>query len=288
MAVCISTSQAAGIRIQNQFMTHFLESGTAARAGLFSAYLAESGFDAADYVFEGLNGHELGFLEMLSSPRTRDAHTIFESWGLHYRILDVAMKLYPVCGLLQPVVQGVVALRQQASFAAAEIAQVEVVGNSSLAEVCDIPNPSTHAAASMSLHHVVASAFIDGDVTMRSLSQERIADPHVSQLRSRVQMRIDKDYAPGFLTSPIEVRLKLKSGKVSSVEMRTIHGFPPHYLAREEVVAKFERTTQGMISPERMAQIEGCVDGLEEIDDLAELSKLLRQEPISPSPVVKV
>jgi 2-methylcitrate dehydratase PrpD len=135
---------------------------------------------------------------------------------------------------------------------------------------------------------VVASAFIDGDVTMRSLSQERIADPHVSQLRSRVQMRIDKDYAPGFLTSPIEVRLKLKSGKVSSVEMRTIHGFPPHYLAREEVVAKFERTTQGMISPERMAQIEGCVDGLEEIDDLAELSKLLRQEPISPSPVVKV
>ena len=284
MAVCISTSQAAGIRIQNQYMTHFLESGTAARAGLFSAYLAEGGFDAADYVFEGLNGSELGFLEMLSGPRSPDPNAIFQSWGSPYRILDVSMKLYPVCGLLQPVVQGVMTLRKQGSFVAADIAQVEVVGNGSLAEVCDIPNPSTDAAATMSLHHVVASAFIDPEVTINSLRRERVADPHVSELRRRVQLRIDEGAARGFLTSPIEVRLKLKSGELSTVKVSTIHGLPPQYLTREEILTKFQRTTEAMISTERMNEIVACVDRLDEMDDLDEVTRLLCHESISNGP----
>jgi 2-methylcitrate dehydratase PrpD len=256
-------------------MTHFLESGTAARAGVLSAFLAAEGFEAADYVFEGLNGNQLGYFKLLSDSQPPPSDVLFASWGSPYRVLEVGVKQYPVCSLHQPIIQGLLSRRQSEELPIAEIDHIDVVGNGTLAELCDIPNPTTHSAAGMSLQHVIATVLIDGDVAIDSLSHEHLVDPTIASLRSRVRLRVDDKYPLGLFASPTLVTVALNSGRTVRMSADSHHGLPPDFLSHEEVVAKFRRSVNDLLSERRMDDIIEAVSELENLGDVGHLIQML-------------
>ena len=276
-ALSLAASQAAGMRVQNRSMTHFLESGTAGRAGILAAYLAESGFDGVDFFLEGLHGEKLGFLAMVGGPSTSDPKSILGSWGSPFRILDVGIKKYPGCFLLQPAMHGLKRMRLQQHFRAEDVDSVVIVSNSTLAEVCDIRDPRTHSEAAMSLHHVVASAITHDDVTLRAYSDEFINNSMIRRLREQVQLVVRDDYPAGFMTSPMEVTIRLKSGPAMTSEIQHVHGLPPggDHMDGAEVVAKFQAASAGVISPRRMDEIVSAVDQIESMENVRLLTSLL-------------
>lgn len=275
-AISIAVSQAAGMRIQNRYMTHFLESGTAARAGILSAFLAEGGLNAAPYVLEGLDG-DLGFLELLKGSPLDDPSSVVRDWGSPYRIREIGMKTYPACGLLQPVLQGLTELRGRARFALEDVVRIEIVGDRTLGEVCDIPDPSNHAAASMSLQHNVAVALTCSEVSIgTSFSDDALSDPQLKAMRHRVHLiRRERAFA-GFELVPIGIRLHLTSGKVLEATVNEVNGYPPApLLSKEDAFVKFERSVRSIATPSWIDRAAALVMDLDEERDAGDLARVL-------------
>jgi 2-methylcitrate dehydratase len=275
MALCIATSQAAGLRVQNISMTHYLESGTAARAGVLSALLAEAGFDAAIDVFDDPT---LGLMQLLTGQGTPPAEDVLHGWGSPYRLNEVSIKVYPMCMLLQPVVEAVDILRSKREFEIEDVARLDLIGSATLAEVCDNPSPRTHSEAAMSAQHVAAAALVDPGITLDTFGSACVTDANMVALRSRISVVVDPQWTPGFMTAPLGAVLHLESGEAVDALVVGARGMPPRTLGHDDVVRKFRVAGGRHLSSSRLRRIEQKVDDFEGIADAGSIMRLLVRE----------
>jgi 2-methylcitrate dehydratase len=273
-ALSIAASHASGLRIQYRSMTHFLESGHAARSGMLSAHLAREGVDAALDVFEGMGDHRFSFLGMLGSSDAAGGDLV-DGWGAPYRVLDVGIKRYPACFLLQPVVKPLMEMRQVQGFSATDVADVRVHGNGSLVK-CDIADPTSCAEALQSVQHVAAASLLYDELTVDKFSDSALGDVALAQLRSRVHFVERTDWPDGVFAAPVEVVVTLSSGEVLDSTIVGVDGLPPNpHLTTDEVVAKFDDAVGDLLGPGEKSRIVDCVSALEELADTATLASLL-------------
>jgi 2-methylcitrate dehydratase PrpD len=143
--------------------------GNAARNGLWSALLAEKGFDGPPEPLAGVQGfyHAMG--------ETPNLAAVTGGLGESWEILATSYKPYPCGFVIHPVLDCVLDWRR--ANPKAEVARVVVRGNPLLSDRTDRPDISTGRESQVSVQHAVAAALVTGEAKHgRSAARSGILD----------------------------------------------------------------------------------------------------------------
>jgi 2-methylcitrate dehydratase PrpD len=186
--------------------------GNAARNGLWSALLAEKGFDGPA---EPLAGRQ-GFYNALGDEPNLSLVT--DGLGDTFEIMATSYKPYPCGFVIHPVLD--CALDWRRAHPSAEVTRVVVRGNPLLAHRTDRPKISTGRESQVSVQHAVAAALVHGVAGLEQFTDACVSDPRVQALRRKVEVVRD----PQFSTIAAAVEITTPDGAVHLMSQTAARG----------------------------------------------------------------
>jgi 2-methylcitrate dehydratase PrpD len=161
--------------------------GNAARNGLWSALLAEKGFDGPPEPLAGVQG----FYNALNE--TPNLSLVTAGLGESWEIMATSYKPYPCGFVIHPVLDCVLDWRRD--HPKAEVARVVVRGNPLLGVRTDRPNVATGRESQVSVQHAVAAALVTGKAGIDQFSDTCVQDAKVQALRGKVVVERDDSFS---------------------------------------------------------------------------------------------
>ena len=268
-ALGIAASQAAGLREMFGSMNKSLHVGKAAQNGLLAALLAHRGFTSSGQALEAPRG----FCRVLSSDARLDQLTA--DWGAHWQIMSSGFKPFP-CGVVtHAAIEAALALHDEQGVRAEEVETTHARCHPLVLELTGKTDPQTGLEGKFSIYHCLAAALVDGRVTPRTFSDERVHDAQVLALRARVHVTVDEALA----TDQAEVTVKLRSGQELAVLIEHAAGSPQHPLTDGQLAAKFTGLVNeaGRLEPGAAQEILEQVYRVETLPDVTVLLRLCRK-----------
>jgi 2-methylcitrate dehydratase PrpD len=248
--------------------------GWAAHSGILAAAFARGGFTGPATILEGRFGFYRTFLGVVPDPRP------FETLGGDWETLRIGFKPYPCCHYNHAYLDCALELRQAHAIAPDAIEAVECrVPAGEVPIVCEPRGtklrPRTAYDAQFSLPYSVAAALLDGRVGLDTYAPARLGDPRLLDLAARVTHAVDPDsrFPEGF---PGWVRVKLRDGRTVEARQPDGRGGAGRPLPPQAVVAKFRDNAARAVGPAALARVEAAALGLEALDDVGRLMRLLR------------
>ncbi|MGQ0568108.1 MAG: MmgE/PrpD family protein, partial [Armatimonadota bacterium] len=242
--------------------------GGAGRNGVFAAYLAREGFTGPAPVFEGLRGFIAQVSGPLAIPRMagevpeEGIETSQERWegeggqplevdAGQFKLLDTAIKFWPAEYHSQAAIAVALDLRAQGlrpdaiesvTIRTFRVA-VEIIGGEP-----EKWSPATRETADHSMPYLVAAALLDGEITERQFTPDRIArgDIHALMARTRVVEEADltATYPSGI---PTIVEVRDASGRVHASRMDFPPGHGRNPLTDVQIDEKFHRLAEPVL-----------------------------------------
>jgi 2-methylcitrate dehydratase PrpD len=188
--------------------------GNSARNGLWSALLAERGFEGPPEPIAGVQG----FLSAMAEPPNWPVLT--EGLGETWEIAQNSIKPYPCGFVIHPVLDCVLDWRRDHPTEAIE--RVVVRGHPLLSHRTDRPDVSTGSESQVSVQHAVAAALVHGEAGLDQFSDECVRDPLVIAMRRRVEVIRD----PAIATVAAAVELSTRDGTSHSLSTSAAPGSP--------------------------------------------------------------
>jgi 2-methylcitrate dehydratase len=247
----------------------------ASRNGVLAAMLAEQGMTGPAPIFEG----EMGFFAEVAHGEF-DLPDLGGREGVEYMLPKTYLKNWPAEYHAQSAIDAALQIREQISDSAA-IERVLVETFAAAVEIIADPEkwrPKTRETADHSLPYCVAVALQDGNVGLDQFSGQRIADPMLLDLVSRVEVRPDArldDRYPASTPNRITVTTKNGQNVVREVEFPKGHSGNP--MTDDEVEDKFRRLADGEMTPHRQVEVLRRLWALEAEVDLGSLLSLFRR-----------
>jgi 2-methylcitrate dehydratase PrpD len=222
--------------------TKRLHAGAAAQSGIRAALLGESGFVGPKTVFEGAHG----FYKAFAPSREPDFAQLVEGLGERWVAASLAFKPYACGTMTQPFVDCAI-------DAAAELARREVSTDRIRSIVCKVGEGTVHRlweplarkhappngyAGKFSTPYCIAVGFIDGRAGLEQFTDERVRDPRLVALASRVGYEIDphNEYPRNYTG---HLRVTLDDGAIVEVEKPHLRGGAREPLTDDDIGAKF-------------------------------------------------
>jgi 2-methylcitrate dehydratase PrpD len=278
-ALGLAGTQSSGL-MAAQFgaMCKRMHHGLSARNGLYGALLAAGGYTGVKRVFEQEYG---GFLAMFGEGHSPDPTQIDRGLGETWETQAVALKRYAAMGGLHSPLDAVFEIDAKRKLVPGEIARIDV----------DLPKamyhhgwwkperPLTPVGAQMNVAYALSVAILDGVAMVHQFSPQRIDQDDVWRLIPKVTAHHDLELDKGGRGAEFAARVtihftdgaKLESFRPTS---RTIC----EPMSEAEVVSKFRLLTGDLGMRDRQQAIIDCVLGLESLDDVSTLPKLLAPE----------
>ncbi|MPZ62022.1 MAG: hypothetical protein GEU93_12165 [Propionibacteriales bacterium] len=271
-AVAIAANRASGMRSVFGSMGKAMNAGTAAQTGILAAALAERGFT-------GGSGVLAGFVEAHGGGALRLSHALDRSFTA--AVGGLSIKRYPSCGVTQAPIEA--ALRLAATERVSEeIDEIICTVDPYVRRLVITHPPRTGTEARFNLEHCVTVALVDRMVGMAQFSDERVGDPRVRDLASRVRVRDRAGAAAGpDMRWPCVLRVVGTDGSAASaaVDAPAGRGFG-ELLPERELLAKFADCARwgGLADPE-VAWLVTQLDQLETLPTVEPLTAALRRTP---------
>ena len=275
-AVGLACSTASGIKSfaggSGGGMVKRMHAGRAAAAGVRMSQLARRGFTGPAAAVDG----RFGLLEVFGG-QSAEPDQLWQALGERWAINEVWVKVYPVCGWIQGVVQLLLALRGPQPLEAARIRKVTVATSEFAVKYNGNKSPSDTMEAQYSIPYCVAVALTADAGDPHAFSLDAIKDPVRRAIAERVELCVDPQseavYPKQFGT---RVLLHLDSGEVKEAATLDPHGTAADPCTGEERIAKFTRLAG--LSPLKRdpAAIVAAVQTLDMAKSARELGKLLR------------
>jgi 2-methylcitrate dehydratase PrpD len=233
--------------------------GNAARNGLWSALLAEQGFDGPPEPLAGVQGfyHALG--------ETPDLSFVTENWGERWEIMATCYKPYPCGFVIHPVLDCVLDWRRDNPTA--DVRRVVVRGHPLLGVRTDRPDISTGRESQVSVQHAVAAALVTGQAGLDQFTDACVRDPKVQALRSKVEVERDD----GFSTIAAAVEITTADGKTHTLAQAAARGSEVNPLTDHDLEGKLRTAAAGW-DPHYDAT--ALIDAIWTLDQSADVSKL--------------
>jgi aconitate decarboxylase len=275
-ALGIAATQACGL-MAAQFgaMSKRMQHGFAARNGLLAATLAAGGYTGIKQVFEREYG---GFLSTFGEGHEPDASQIAAQLGERWETAKIALKPYAAMAGLHAAID---AAREILTARALDMARIETV-EISVSEAAfhhggwRAERPLSVVGAQMNLAYAVAVTLLDGATLAAQFAQSRIDADDVWGLIDRTTVlhdaQFDERYEDGYNT---RLRITLNDGQHLEAFVEQPRGGPLQPLTNGEIVEKFRTLTAPIVDAERSERIEATVLGLEELEDVHRLTRLL-------------
>ena len=274
-ALAIAASLASGIKANFGTMTKPLHIGQCTRNGLFAALIARDGFTASDRAFE----HKQGFFNVFNGESNYDAGKILPAWAKPLDIVKpgIAIKQYPCCGSTHSALDVMLRLVREHKPAADEIERIDVWTHARRLEHTNRPDPQSNLDAKFSVQYCMARAILDRKIAIEHFDGKAYEEPSVRKMLPRVhaapyttaQFPVDNHFGA-------EVRIALKGGKVLSGKIdqpygRTSDNALPASLLKE----KFDNCATRALTREQTMSVYSAIQGLENLQDVRELTALL-------------
>ncbi|MGA7489969.1 MAG: MmgE/PrpD family protein, partial [Xanthobacteraceae bacterium] len=152
--------------------------GNAARNGLWSALLAEQGFEGPPEPIAGVQG----FLNAMAEPPNWPALT--DGWGETWELAHNSIKPYPCGFVIHPFLDCVLDWRR--AHPGAPVERVMLRGNPLLSDRTDRPDVATGRESQVSVQHAVAAALVFAEAGLAQFTDECARDPAVVAMRRRI------------------------------------------------------------------------------------------------------
>jgi 2-methylcitrate dehydratase PrpD len=236
--------------------------GNAARNGLWSALLAEKGFDGPPEPLAGVQGfyHAMGETPNLAAVTDR----LGESW----EILATSYKPYPCGFVIHPVLDCVLDWRRDNPKA--EVTRVVISGNPLLSDRTNRPEVSTGRESQVSVQHAVAAALVTGKAGLDQFTDACVRDPKVMALRSKVEVLRDS----GFSTIAAAVEITTADGKTYKMSQTAARGSDANPLSDEDLEQKLRTAAAGWDPRHDLAPLIEAIWTLDKAADVSGLAAL--------------
>jgi 2-methylcitrate dehydratase PrpD len=236
--------------------------GNAARNGLWSALLAEQGYDGPAEPLAGVHGF---YHALVEKP---DLSCITEGWGENWAIMATSYKPYPCGFVIHPVLDCVLDWRRD--HPEADVTRVVVRGHPLLSVRADRPDVSTGREAQVSVQHAVAAALVTKQAGLEQFTDACVRDPEVLKMRSKVEVRRDERFS----TVAAAVEIATADGKTFSLEQSAARGSEANPLSDSDLEEKLRRAASGWDARYDTAPLIDAIWGIETSAEVSKLSSL--------------
>lgn len=248
--------------------------GEAGRAGVFAALLAKGGMQGPSLPFTG----QLGWTRVIARGEL-DMAWLDPRKGGRLRIYDVMIKPRAACAAA---ISSIIA----AEKAYPAIANPETIRKVTVttyeparAFIGNLPihwNPTTRESADHSIPYAVAATLVDGTAGVRQFSPERLFDPVIRRVLSKVEVISSEEFTAAYRKHPPEhhttVEVELADGRRIVGEAGGAKGDMANAATEETVTAKFRELCEpllGQSGTERALDVVSGIARLPRLDNVA-------------------
>ena len=257
-----ASTQSAGLCECLGWPAKSISVGNAARNGLWSALLAEKGFEGPAEPIAGVQG----FLNAMAEPPNWAPLT--EGLGDTWEITQNSIKPYPCGFVIHPFLDCVLDWRRQHPAAAVE--RVVARGNPLLAQRTDRPDIATGRESQVSVQHALAAALVHGEAGLDQFTDACARDPAVTELRRKVEVVRD----PAIATIAAKVELWTTDGTQHRLSTPAARGSPANPMSDREIEDKLRAIAAGWRAGHDVAPLIDAVWALDRSEDAAHLLAL--------------
>ncbi|MEM9626808.1 MAG: MmgE/PrpD family protein [Pseudomonadota bacterium] len=247
-----------------------MQMGFNARNAVVAADMAERGLAAPAAVLEG----EFGFFPLFEGDY--DLRPSLDTLGKLWRIEEMAHKPFPSGRATHGVLDGLLTLKREQGFDASDVDRVICRVPPLTAQLVGRPIKDVMEAnyARLSAPYVLASALIDGEVTIESFRSENLRDDGRLTIGKNITVEIDDNSDRNALT-PVTVSVHLKNGTAHDITMDVVYGNPKKPLTRAEHLQKFRRNWSIAARPLPDDQAETLITAIDDLETLANVARLV-------------
>ena len=196
--------------------------------------------------------------------------------GEEYTIKRVTYKPYPSCRWTHSAIDAVLELRQRykKEMTPENIDKIRVYLFKKALHI-NHPSPPTVESAQYSIPFTIGAAIVDGDVWLDQVSEERIKDPAILSLASKVEMVHNPEFDEAFPARPAEVELVTRSGKVFRKRVDFPRGDLENPLTQKQLEDKFLRLASQSIRERAASETLKAIKEIEKINRVSQLIEVI-------------
>lgn len=267
VAFGLAGTQAGGLRETFGTMTKAFHPARAAQSGLLAALLVQQGFTSASTILEGRHGFAAAFV-----PETADFAAMTDGLGQDWQLLHNAFKPYASAILSHPLVDAMLALRQQPGVAPAEITAIHARVNPLAITLESRPAPASGLEGRLSFQHAMTVALVDGACLPAQFTDARVHDPVVAGLRAKIVAVPDAALAQ----DQCAVTLTLADGRRLTEQVAHASGSPDQPMSDAQLEAKFRALAGAVLPRARLSRLLDTLWTLEQVADMGAVIRLCR------------
>ena len=239
--------------------------GMGARNGVTAVTMVQSGFTG---VWDVLDGEHNMILALSAAPQPEE---MVAGLGSRFFVSETAIKVFSVGYPIQAPLDALLTLRREHGLRPDTVAKIVVRLPDDGAGIVN-----NNAMPDVNVQHLMAVALIDGTVSFEmSHSRERMADPAVMAVRSRVELVADKSLRDPAAPRSGLVEVTLRDGRT----MRHFTRHPPGTKESPLDDASLESKVRDLVSPvlgeRQTATLIARVKAIEQVGDMRELVALM-------------
>ncbi len=246
--------------------------------GVFWTLMAQKGTEGTAQILDG----DAGFWTIMGSDQV-DFDSLLKGFGEKYNILDTKYKPYPLCTWGHTSVDAFKKIVEENNIEAGDIESVNIKTIKRAVDFLSDPAMTTIYDAQFSMPHAISMVALGKKPGPEWMSEENMfVNPEAKALAGKVTMEEDPLAEQVFfkekgLALPSRVRVKTVSGKEFVEEIQYSKGTPNNPFRVEELKDKFARLASSLFSEQRINEIMDTVDSLELLDDITDLTRLLKK-----------
>jgi len=277
-ALGITYSQTAGSfqSIADAVLTKRAQLGFAARAGVFSALLAERGITGPTNCIEGEYGIYNNYIKGEYDP-----NAVIAGLGKRFEIEGMGFKAYPSCGYTHGPIFSTLTLMKENGIKPDDVLEISIATGRNAADLFEPSErkrrPPVVPDAQFSIPYTVGVAVIKGNVGIGDFTPEAIKDERVLAVAQKVNPIILPELTKREV-DPSIVEIKTKDGRQFSMRMDNRKGTPENPMSPEEFADKFRDCLahgRKRISKQKTEKIMQLLMNLEDVEDVGVVIRML-------------
>lgn len=236
----------------------------AARNAVFAAILASRGLTGPAPLFEG----EMGFFQQVSGPFTLGQ--LGGPTAGDWMLPRTSIKFVPAEYHSQSAIAAAFELRRQIGDPG-RIRSIEIATFRTAVEIIakdpEKWRPTTRETADHSLPYCTAVALVDGEISARQFSAQRLADPALLDLVARTSVVEDPTLTAGYPAGiPNRIKVVLDDGSERTLEVAFPPGHDKNPMTTEQLRTKYLGLVDPVLGAERAGALWEALDQLDQND----------------------
>jgi len=266
----------AGSGVADGALAKRMGPGFAAKAGITAALMAERGITGERDPLEGKTGLFNAYMGGDYDPKILPSDL-----GKRFEGINITNKPYPCCGLTHACIDAVLALKSRYDIEIENIKEIVAYGGHSVYDLSQPPEvkrkPRTIIDAQFSVPWVVATALVNGQVTLDDFTDAAIKRPEILKVAGKVSGKLVSEMDRHGV-GPGGVIIKMKDGAEYREEVEHCLGSTERPMTFKDVTRKFRECVGGSVkqlAKETIEKVIKMVGRLENLDDATQIIKLL-------------